>query len=74
MALKFLVENQNAEYLSLNEEPIFQNRLEAENNPKMVLLLQELGFHELHKNLVYLASIMMQNVLGQDLEGDPGFT
>lgn len=74
MALKFLVENQNAEYLSLNEEPIFQNRLEAENNPKMVLFLQELGFHELHKNLVSLASIMMQNVLGQDLEGDPGFT
>jgi hypothetical protein len=74
MALRFLVENQNAEYLSLNEEPIFQNRLEAENNPKMVLLLRELGFHELHKNLVSLASIMVQNVLGQDLEGVPGFT
>lgn len=74
MALKFLVENKNAEYLSLNDEPIFQNRLEAANNPKMDLLLKELGFHELHKNLVSLASIMAQNVLGQELEGDPGFT
>ncbi|MCE2805364.1 MAG: hypothetical protein LW700_09160 [Gemmataceae bacterium] len=74
MALRFLVENQNAESLSLNDEPIFQNRLEAENNPKMVLLLKELGFHELHQNLVSLASMMVQNVLGQDLEGDPGFT
>ena len=74
MALKFLVENQSAEYLSLNDEPIFQNRLEAGNNPKMALLFQELGFDELHKNLVSLASMMVQNVLGQDLEGDPGFT
>jgi len=74
MALRFLVENQNAESLSLNDEPIFQNRLEAENNPKMVLLLKELGFHELHQNLVSLASIMVQNVLGQDSEGDPCFT
>jgi hypothetical protein len=30
--------------------------------------------HMALKFLVYLASIMMQNVLGQDLEGDPGFT
>jgi len=40
----------------------------------MVLLLKELGFHELHQNLVSLASMMVQNVLGQDLEGDPGFS